>query len=403
MFARIRMTWRVLLGLFALTVVLLVSVVIRRGASNVESLYPTVLADYPVDAMLDSLVPALLAAYKVPGAAVAWIEAGDVIWMRGVGKADIASGRPVTPATAFNIGSISKVFAAWTALDLVERGALDLDAPIESYLTRWSFPPSEFDASGVTARRILRHRAGLSLSGYPGFGPDAQLPTLEESLAGATNGAGDVRLIAEPGTDWAYSGGGFTVLQLAIEEIAGRSFADVARTSILIPAGMTVSGFELTPDIESVLARPYSGSSFWSGEPTEVPMVRFTALAAAGMISTLDDMVNFVRWLAEPAAGEDSSWQRKWVEGLEDIEGDETIDYIYGHQVRRFAGRVTVGHVGSNVGWTSHFQMVPSTGDAFIVLTNSSDGFSVHNAIACHWYWRATRELNPEFCWLFED
>lgn len=403
MFARLRITWWVLLGLFALAAVLLVSLVARRGAPNVRSLHPAAMSDYPVDAMLDSLVPALLAAYRVPGAGVAWLEAGEVTWMRGVGEADLANGRPVTPATAFNIGSISKVFAAWTALDLVERGALDLDAPIRNYLTRWSFPPSEFDASGVTARRILRHRAGLSLSGYPGFGPEAQLPTLEESLAGATNGADDVRLIAEPGTDWAYSGGGFTVLQLAIEEITGRPFADVARENILIPAGMSDSGFELTADIESALARPYSGSSFWSGEPTEVPMVRFTALAAAGMISTLEDMVSFVRWLAEPAGVNDSSWQRKWVEGLQEIDGDETIDYIYGHQVRRFADLVTVGHVGSNTGWTSHFQMAPSTGGAFIVMTNSSDGFSVHNAIACHWYWRATRELNPEFCWIFED
>ena len=107
----------------------------------------------------------------------------------------------MTPTTGFNVGSISKTIAAWGVMTLVEQGRIDLDAPVATYLTRWSLPESGFDEDGVTMRRLLSHTAGLSLHGYPGWGPDELLPTLEESLSGNTNGAGAVGVI-EPGTRW---------------------------------------------------------------------------------------------------------------------------------------------------------------------------------------------------------
>ena len=113
---------------------------------------------------------------------------------RGYGFADVAQSIPVTPTTGFNVGSISKTIAAWGVMTLVERGELGLDTPVDTYLTRWHLPESTFDERGVTIRRLLSHTAGLSLHGYPGWGPDDPLPTLEESLSGKTNGPGAVFL-----------------------------------------------------------------------------------------------------------------------------------------------------------------------------------------------------------------
>ena len=81
------------------------------------------------DAELASLVPRLLDAYAVPGAAVGVIENGEVWQALTFGVADLETERPVTPDTAFNIGSISKTVAAWGVMRLVEQGRLDLDAP----------------------------------------------------------------------------------------------------------------------------------------------------------------------------------------------------------------------------------------------------------------------------------
>ena len=133
----------------------------------------------------------------------------------------MAAGRPVDGDTVFQAASISKTLTAWGVMRLVEQGALELDAPVGRYLTRWQLPPSPYNHDGVTIRRLLSHTAGLSLHGYPGIAPEQPLPTLEESLSGGHPGAEDVRVVSEPGTTYAYSGGGYTLLQLVVEEVTG--------------------------------------------------------------------------------------------------------------------------------------------------------------------------------------
>src|SRR5690606_33900362 len=86
---------------------------------------------------------------------------------------------------------------------------------------------------------------GLSLHGYPGWSPTDELPTIEESLNGINNGPGRVEIIMDPGTMWKYSGGGFTILQLIIEEVTGEKFEDYMQTEILNPLGMTNSSYKI--------------------------------------------------------------------------------------------------------------------------------------------------------------
>jgi len=103
-----------------------------------------------------------LAAAEVHGASVALVRNGGVAWSTGYGQADAARGLPVTADTVFHTGSISKPVTAWGVMRLVEQGRLDLDVPVETYLTRWHLPASPFDSDGVTIRRLLSHSAGLS-------------------------------------------------------------------------------------------------------------------------------------------------------------------------------------------------------------------------------------------------
>ena len=125
-----------------------------------------------------------LATAQVPGAAVALVRDGQLAWAGGYGQADPARQVPVTADTVFQVGSISKPVTAWGVLRLVDKGLLDLDAPVETYLTRWHLPTSNYDADGVTIRRLLTHSAGLSQHGYPGLSPTQPLPPLEFSLSG---------------------------------------------------------------------------------------------------------------------------------------------------------------------------------------------------------------------------
>ena len=330
---------------------------------------------------LDSLVPQLLAELATPGAAVAMIRDGKVVLAQGYGYADREQGELVTSETLFNIGSISKTVAAWGLLSLVEAGKLDLDAPVERYLTRWHLPPSEFDHDDVTLRRLLSHTAGLRLHGYPGFHPDSQLPILERSLAGETNGSGDVRVIMEPGTKWQYSGGGFTIAQLIVEEVTGQRFAEFMTSEVLEPLGMTSSSYVWNAMVERLAAVPYGSLA----EP--IPGPRFTAAAAAGLQTSLED---FTRFALASMSGARPNLASGVLQPATVAMMQERVpaspNYGLGYGIFEVLGdKRAVGHGGANAGWMARFLVVPETGDGLVVMTNSTNGGAVHNYLFCEW------------------
>ena len=135
-------------------------------------------------------------------------------------------GDPVDRDTLFQVASMGKWITAWGVMRLVEHGKLDLDTPVSRYLTRWSLPDSEFDNDGVTVRRLLSHTAGLTDGlGYMGFPPGQAVEPLEASLSHAADADpgtdGRTRVGVQPGSGFQYSGGGYTLLQLLIEEVSG--------------------------------------------------------------------------------------------------------------------------------------------------------------------------------------
>lgn len=335
---------------------------------------------------LDAEVPGFLEKYRVPGVGVALIRQGEVVYMRGFGMADAAAGVPVTVQTGFNIGSISKTVAAWGLMKLVEEGKLDLDAPVSRYLKRWQIPKSDFNPDGVTLRRLLSHTAGLSLHGYPGFGPNDTLPSVVESLNGATNGSGPVTIIHEPGSKWKYSGGGYTIAQLLVEEVTGQPFADYMRKAILEPLGMTRSDYTLSPTILAHSAKAYDELG------GETPNPRFTAMAAAGLHTTTADLALFA--CAAVADGKGLLPGRGVLkpETLMSMiaPAANSPRYGLGYSIDQDIPNVTrVGHGGSNRGWQAHFHVVPATGDGLVVVTNASNGWAVLAQIFGIWAdWR---------------
>lgn len=330
-------------------------------------------------ASLDSLVPALLEELATPGAAVALFRDGKVVLAKGYGWANREKRQPVTRETLFNIGSISKTHAAWGLLRLVEEGKLDLDAPVDRHLTRWHLPPSTFNHDGVTLRRLLSHTAGLSLHGYPGFEPGEHLPTIEESLSGQTNGSGDVRVIMEPGSKWEYSGGGYTIAQLMVEEVTGKKFNDYMQEAVFKPLGMTSSSYVWNDMVEARAAQPY-------GLVNAIPGPRFTEQAAASLETSLDDFIRF----AKASMSSDRAEFRTTVLRPETVRAMQqpvppASDYGLGYSINASNGLRSVGHGGSNSGWQAQFLVVPATGDGLIVMTNSTLGYEVHRQLFCGW------------------
>jgi CubicO group peptidase (beta-lactamase class C family) len=152
------------------------------------------------DAFMDAAKNAIAATYR-GNAAFRLIKKGKLY-----DEYFVSVGEPVDSETLFQVASLSKWITAWGIMTLVEAGKLDLDAPVEAYLTRWTLPESELENNEVTIRRLLSHSAGLTDGlGYAGFAPGAEVQSLEESLthaADASPGAdGRVRVGLAPGPD----------------------------------------------------------------------------------------------------------------------------------------------------------------------------------------------------------
>jgi CubicO group peptidase (beta-lactamase class C family) len=181
-----------------------------------------------------------MAELGVPGLSVAVLDDGEIAWARGYGVLDLETRRPVTPETLFLAGSISKPVAAACALRLVQEGKLGLDDDVNRWLRSWRVPPSE--AMGdevVTLRRLLTHTAGLTVHGFPGYPRTADLPTIQQILDGESPAnTAPVRVDILPGSEWRYSGGGYTVMQLLIGDVSGRPFGELLGETVLLPFGM---------------------------------------------------------------------------------------------------------------------------------------------------------------------
>lgn len=194
--------------------------------------------------------------------------------------------------TVFPVASISKWITSFGVLKLVQQGNIDLDTPVDKYLTRWQLPDSDFDNNKVTVRRLLSHSSGLIDDlGYSGFAATDSIQTIEESLnkAADTNYSDGVAIVGvEPGSQYLYSGAGYTILQLLIEEVSGQPFTQYMKNEVLDPLEMYHSTFQYQDATNKQLAQVYK-------ENGEVrPMNRFTALAAAGLYTTTHDLANFL-------------------------------------------------------------------------------------------------------------
>lgn len=320
---------------------------------------------------------------NVPGVAVAVIENGRVKWIQCLGFAEVKSRKPVTKETIFNIGSISKVFSAWGFLQLTEKGYLKLDEPVDQYLTRWKLPESQYDVSKVTLRRILSHTAGLSVHGYGGADQGTQLLSLEESLSGKTKRNGEwVTLISEPGTKWEYSGGGYTLAQLLLEEKTKEKFADYMKKNVFQPLGLKHTDYEWTEKMTQTSATAYDTS----GSPIKNRI--FTEQAAAGLQTTVVDLAHFAELslMADPQQlnkvlkPETLALMEQPVIPLSD-QGESGLGYRF----MNYDGLRTIGHTGENEGWSAGMFLDLPTKNGIVILCNGSNGDRVWFPIYQSW------------------
>lgn len=317
--------------------------------------------------------------YGVPGVSVAVMNGGRIEWARGYGVASVETGAPVTERTRFQAASISKPVAAVAALQLVEEGLVDLDTDVNEYLTSWQVPPS--DASNgepVTLRRLLTHSAGLTVHGFPGYAAGEPVPTVIQVLDGSGPANTDpVRVDLEPGSEWRYSGGGYTVMQQLVEDVRGQPFAEVMRERVLDPAGMAGSTYE-QPLPEGLRAQAATGYRS-SGEPVTGNWHTYPEMAAAGLWTTPSDLLRYAAQIQQARGGEpDRVLSKATVDEMLTVNRD---GWGLGPGLRPEPDGLRFSHGGANEGFRATFVAFADEGRGAAIMTNSDAGGALASEI----------------------
>ncbi|WP_299121391.1 serine hydrolase [uncultured Winogradskyella sp.] len=194
--------------------------------------------------LLENLTPqidSLMQIHKLTGLSVSVIEDSKILWYKEYGYKENGTEELIDENTAYSTASLSKAITATTALILEESGKIDIDAPVKNYLQRWQLPESKYlEKTDVTIRHLLSHTAGTTHDGYADFYGNDIVPTIVQCLNGEllprTNEPID--FVFEPGTDVLYSGGGFVIVQLAIEDALNKPFQDIVAETLFKPLHM---------------------------------------------------------------------------------------------------------------------------------------------------------------------
>ncbi len=312
-----------------------------------------------------------MAALKTPGVSIAVINGGAIEWARGYGVIEAGSPDPVTPRTLFQAASISKSIAAAGAMRLVEQGLLTLDTPVNERLTSWKVPDNDVTKDQkVTLRRLLNHSAGLTVHGFGGYPAGTPVPSVVQVLDGAppANSAA-VRPDLVPGSQWRYSGGGYTVVQQLLTDVTGKPFPALLTDLVLGPAGMRDSTYE-QPLPE---ARRHGAASGHQAGGAVIPgrFHTYPELAAAGLWTTPSDLASFLIAIQQALDGKPAFLKpdtaRMMVTNL-------SGGYGLGLSLDGVGAAAAFGHGGSNAGFKCNMTAFVEGGRGAVVMTNGDQG-----------------------------
>jgi CubicO group peptidase (beta-lactamase class C family) len=323
----------------------------------------------------------------VPGVSVAVIHDGRIAWAKGYGVTQAGGNTPIMPATLFQAASISKSVTATAAMRMVQEGVLDLDRPANDYLVSWKLPAPS-DSGIVTVRQLLSHTAGVTVSGFPGYAAGKPVPTLIQVLNGVPPAVTEpVRVTRVPGTEWRYSGGGYTVIQQLMMDVDKKPFAALMDERVLRPMQMHDSGF-LQPTsavMPGRAAMPHDSSGIaYAGGPSTYP-----ELSAAGLWSTPTDLAKLLIGLQGAAAGKTAPFLTAAM--ARTMFTVVRNGYALGFKMEAARSLISFGHGGHNQGYQSSMLAYLDSGEGVVVMTNGDGGDelaeSLIRAVATEYGW----------------
>nr|BFE57807.1 hypothetical protein GCM10020063_023330 [Dactylosporangium thailandense] len=322
---------------------------------------------------------ALISEHRVAGASLAVLHHGDVVAEAAAGFAHRGAGIEATTDTVFQIGSITKVWTATVAMQLVEEGKLELDAPIRRVMPELRLSTEEL-TEGLTLRHLLSHTSGIDGDFFAdtGRGDD----NLERYAALLRDVAANHPL----GVTQSYCNAGYSLLGRVLEVVTGVSWDHLMRERLFQPLGLTHTG---TLPEEALLHRAAIGHG---GEPlTPVPMWGLMRSAGpAGLIhATARDVLKFAKLHLSRGVTEDGT--RLLSESTAALMRQPQVampdPYVLGKQwalgwfLDEWDGTAVYGHDGGTIGQSAYLRVLPELDLAVVLLTNGGSSAALYHQL----------------------
>jgi CubicO group peptidase (beta-lactamase class C family) len=297
---------------------------------------------------------------NVPGLSVALVQGDQVVWAQGFGTADVEQGAAVRPESVFRIASISKPITAVAVMQLVERGLVSLEDPIQKYVPSYPRKPQ----GEIRIRHLLTHTSGIRHYKGSEFSLAESFPSLDRAISIFRNDP----LESAPGERYLYSTYGYNLLQGVIEQVTGQSFDEYLRSAIFGPAGMTSTFLERPQEIVRHRVRQYvRGTTPFS--LLNAPYVDLSVKwAGGGIIATAGDIARFDIALNQGKLLRADTIERMYTSGQ--LTSGSQTGYGLGWMVNQQGTRQFVAHSGGAMGGTTHFLREPKARTAAVLFAN---------------------------------
>lgn len=298
-----------------------------------------------------------------PGAAIAIIRDGKILYSRGYGMANLEYDIPITSSTIFHVASVSKQFTAFAIAMLDDRGYLSLDDDVRDYIPE--FP--DFGET-ITIRQLIHHISGLrdqwELLAMAGWRLDDVI-TKEHILKMLEH---QRELNFKPGEEYLYSNMGYTVLAEIVGRVTGQSFQEWTQENIFEPLGMGDTHFH--EDHRHIVPnRAYS----YSPDPDNDfrhSVLSYANVGATSLFTTVEDLAAWIKNYDSMDVGNERIMSTVHNRGK--LNKGERIDYAFALQMQSYRGADVVGHGGADAGFRSYVGRFPAHGFAVVVLSNVS-------------------------------
>jgi serine beta-lactamase-like protein LACTB, mitochondrial len=319
---------------------------------------------------IEAAVSKFMASTHVPGVSVAIVENGVYAWAQGFGFADLENNAPASEHTLYRLGSISKSLTATAAMELWERGQLDLDVPVQKYCP--AFPQKPWP---ITTRQVMGHLAGIRhyKSGSQDDPEIGNTKHFDDPIQAGLNFFKNDPLLSQPGTHFHYSTQGYTLVGCVIEGASGSHYVAFVQRNVFRPADMEQTQVDNRFKIVPYRTRFYRKTDSGTVENSDFLDSSYK-IPGGGWLSSAEDMANFEVAILNDKLIKPSTRDLMWTP-LKPTDGSED-HYALGWGVAEEDGLATVGHSGGQQGTSTDFLIAPAQRAGVVVLANMEDSNS---------------------------